>query len=102
MSFSRGLDGPDDFRIQRDRLGAEEERRVTRSTHVATGTLACPDCDAPIDISGGPLSPSDTLGCPFCGTEGRVRDFLSLRQPTRPTRVVVRVVMGSPRITRGS
>jgi hypothetical protein len=100
MSFSRGLDGPDDFRVERDRLGAELEKRATRSTHVATGTLACPDCDAPIALSG-PVSPTDTLRCPFCGSDGPVRDFLSLTQPTRPTRVVVRIVMGQPRITRG-
>jgi hypothetical protein len=38
------------------------------------------------------MSPADPLGCPFCGHAGSVRDFLSLRAPSRPARVVVRVV----------
>ncbi len=70
---------------------AQEERRVARSTRVASGTLACPSCDAPAERPRRPLSPADPLGCGFCGHEGAVRDFLSLTPPTRPTRVVVRV-----------
>jgi hypothetical protein len=101
MGFQRGIDGPDGFgsdRVGRN-SGAEEERRVARTSVVATGTLACPGCDAPIALGGRPLSPVDPLGCPFCGQEGVVRDFLSLTQPTRPTRVVVRVVLGRPQIS---
>jgi len=37
------------------------------------------------------MSPADPLWCSFCGREGRVRDFLSLGEPTRSTHVVVRV-----------
>jgi hypothetical protein len=103
MGFQRGIDGPDGFgtdRVGRN-SGAEEERRVARTSVVAVGTLACPDCDAPIALGTRPLSPADPLGCPFCGREGPVRDFLALGAPTRPTRVVVRVVTGRPRIEPG-
>ena len=71
--------------------GTEEERRIARSTRIATGTLACPRCDAPV-APAGPLSPSDGLLCPFCLHSAAVRDFLSLAAPTRPARVAVRVV----------
>ena len=37
------------------------------------------------------MSPADPLWCSFCGRGGPLRDFLSLGEPTRPTRVVVRV-----------
>jgi hypothetical protein len=70
----------------------EEERRVTRSERMATGTLACARCDAPIALTAGPVSPADSLGCPFCSHRAPVRDFLSLRSPSRPARVEVRVV----------
>jgi hypothetical protein len=80
------------------RLGATEEiRRVTRSAPVATGTLACPRCDAPVMPERGAFAPSDPLACPFCAHAGAVRDFLSLGEPTRPTRVVVRVVRAARR-----
>jgi uncharacterized paraquat-inducible protein A len=67
------------------------ERRPARSTLLATGTLACPDCDAPV-LPAAPLAPADALDCPYCGHAGFVRDFLSLEPPTRPARVEVRVV----------
>jgi hypothetical protein len=38
------------------------------------------------------MSPADPMSCGFCGHAGAVRDFLSLSEPTRPTRVVVSVV----------
>jgi hypothetical protein len=41
----------------------------------------------------GPVRPSDLAICPFCGTDGAVRDFLTLEDPSRPARVVVRVVL---------
>jgi hypothetical protein len=71
--------------------GTQEERRARRSWVMATGTLACPACDAPTPPDR-PLGPADTLACAYCGHSGRVRDFLSLAAPTRPARVVVRVV----------
>jgi hypothetical protein len=69
-----------------------EERRV-RSGHLATGTLACPLCDAPVALATGYAGPSDPLGCPYCEHRGAVRDFLSLAPPSRPARVAVRVIL---------
>ncbi len=81
--------------------GAEEIRRVERSTVFATGTLACPACDAPVAVTTGRLAPSDDLQCPFCAHEAAVRDFLTLGEPSRPTRVQVRVVLGPRAFARG-
>lgn len=61
---------------------------------VATGTLACPQCDAPVAPDGA-MRLTAPLWCPVCGCDGAVRDFLSLRTPTRPAHVVVRVALGS-------
>jgi hypothetical protein len=68
-----------------------EERRI-RSGHLATGTLACPLCDAPVALASAFAGPSDPLGCPYCDHSGAVRDFLSLAAPSRPARVAVRVI----------
>jgi hypothetical protein len=70
--------------------GTEALHRVARSTVVATGTLACPACDAPV-LPAGPLSLADAIACPYCAHGARVRDFLTLGAPSRPARVVVRV-----------
>jgi hypothetical protein len=70
--------------------GPREIRYRDRSTQLAVGTLACPRCDAPVAL-GRPLSPAERIACPFCAHAGAVHEFLSLEQPTRPTRVVVRV-----------
>lgn len=78
--------------------GTREIRPQTRSRTLATGTLACPACDAPVAL-GEPVSPVQALGCPVCGHAAAVRDFLSLAAPTRPARVEVRVVEG-PRRSR--
>jgi hypothetical protein len=79
---------------RRSRLeGAEEIRHFTRSARLGSGTLACPHCDVPVALTGGPASPAEPLGCPFCGHAGAVRDFLSLAAPSRPARVDVRVVL---------
>jgi hypothetical protein len=78
--------------------GPEEIRHVARSSLLATGTLACPRCDAPVSPGGRTLSPADALACPFCGHGGAVRDFLSLGLPTRPARVEIRVL--APRLRR--
>jgi hypothetical protein len=71
--------------------GRHERRRSEASWQLATGTLACPACDAPVLPSLEAMSPPDPMSCGFCGRAGAVRDFLSLAEPTRPTRVVVRV-----------
>jgi hypothetical protein len=71
--------------------GIREIRPAEAGTQLAVGTLACPGCDAPVFLGVLPRSPADPLSCGFCGHDARVRDFLSLGEPTRPTRVIVRV-----------
>jgi hypothetical protein len=66
-------------------------RRATAARPLAHGTLACPECDAPVVLPRGTATPGEPLSCGFCAHAARVRDFLSLAPPTRPTRVVVRV-----------
>jgi hypothetical protein len=92
VSFQRGIDGPEpvDAEGVGGRIQIQDERR-TRSTRLGVGTLACPRCDAPV-APAGPLSPVAVIACPFCGHGGPLREFLSLGAPTRPARVVVRVV----------
>ena len=93
MAFQRGIDGSDPVRAEpiTTTAGAEELRRIARSSHLGTGTLACPACDAPV-APARTLAPAEPLGCPFCGHAAAVRDFLSLAAPSRPARVEVRVV----------
>jgi hypothetical protein len=59
--------------------------------HLASGTLACPACDAPVALGAERLGPAAPIACPFCRHGGPLRDFLSLAAPTRPARVEVRV-----------
>jgi hypothetical protein len=73
---------------ERAKVGYEEERHATRTKRVASGTLACARCDAPVALAGS-LGLTATLHCPYCAHEAPVRDFLSLAAPTRPTRVAV-------------
>jgi hypothetical protein len=73
-----------------DSGGPREYRYRANSNELATGTLACPRCDAPV-APACPLSPADWIVCPYCRHTAAVRDFLSLTPPTRPARVVVRV-----------
>jgi hypothetical protein len=78
--------------VDRERVAGQHElRRSVTGRRMATGTLACPSCDAPV-LPSGVMSPADPMSCGFCGHAGAVRDFLSLSEPTRPTRVVVSVV----------
>jgi hypothetical protein len=92
VSFFRGIDGTDGNIEPVGRMrGTEEIREAARSTVMATGTLACPSCDAPV-APAGPLSPADRISCPYCRLTGAVRQFLSLAAPSRPARVQVRVV----------
>jgi hypothetical protein len=72
--------------------GYFEKRDDVGAWELATGTLACPGCDAPVLPGPHGMSPADELACGFCGHTAAVRDFLSLGEPTRPTHVVVRVV----------
>jgi hypothetical protein len=88
-----GIDGSDPVRsgAAERQGGTHEERREKVTRRLGTGTLACPRCDAPV-APGAPLTPADGIGCPFCGHMGRVREFLTLGEPSRPARVAVRVV----------
>jgi hypothetical protein len=83
-------------------MAFERERSVSRLGRISiypragevrtlgTGSLACPQCDAPVAIAG-VLRAHDALSCPYCETAGPLRDFLSLAEPTRPARVIIRV-----------
>jgi len=73
---------------ERAKVGYEEERHATRTQRVASGTLACARCDAPVALSGS-VGLTASLTCPYCAHQAPVRDFLSLAAPTRPTRVAV-------------
>jgi hypothetical protein len=94
VAFQRGTDGSEPARSQpvARTAGARAEHLVARSGRLATGTLACPRCDAPVALAPGPAAPADPLGCPFCDHTATVREFLSLTSPARPARVAVRVV----------
>lgn len=98
MALQRGFDGSDPVGAEPvGRVaGRHEERRRAGTGRLATGTLACPACDAPVAPAAGPLSPADPIGCPFCDHSAAVRDFLSLASPARPARVVVRVIAPAP------
>ena len=74
-----------------ERVAGRHEHRRESSWQLATGTLACPSCDAPVLPSAGGISPADPISRGFCRETGVVSDFLSLAKPTRPARVVVRV-----------
>jgi hypothetical protein len=83
-------------------MAFERERPVSRLGRVTAdpragqvrtlgaGTLACPDCDAPVAIEGVRRA-HELLSCPFCARAGALREFLSLSAPARPARVEVRV-----------
>jgi hypothetical protein len=89
MALHRGIDGAEP--LPPEPAGpAHRELRLSRQGHVATGTPACPECDAPV-VPAGAMSPAEPLACAFCDHTAALRDFLSLEPPTRPTRVVVRV-----------
>jgi hypothetical protein len=90
MALQRGMDGTGPVRAAPG--STQEERRRARSWHLGTGTLACPGCDAPVALTATAMAPADPLGCPYCGHAAALRDFLSLAEPTRPTRVRLRVV----------
>jgi hypothetical protein len=89
VAFHRPIEEPEPA----DRPAGAYEVRRARSSRIATGTLACPLCDAPVAVAGAWLSPADGLACPYCRFAGATREFLSLSDPTRPARVVVRAVL---------
>ena len=94
MSLQRGIDGAEPLRPEPiGRVsGMHEERRVSGVWRMAVGTLACPECDAPV-APDGTVTPAAPLACPYCGHTAVVREFLALGEPNRPARVEVRVVL---------
>jgi hypothetical protein len=94
MALERSIGGSSEpVRPDSEGRVVHEEVRTARSSIVAYGTLACPSCDAPVALGEERISPPDPLSCPFCTHHAPARDFLSLRAPTRPQRVAVRVLM---------
>jgi hypothetical protein len=91
VPFQRGIDGSEPVRAQPMEY-ADLELRIARAGTLGVGTLACPECDAPVFIAGR-RRPHDPLSCGYCGRDGALREFLSLAAPSRPTRVEVRVVL---------
>ena len=92
MGFIRDMDGSEPLRWEPiTRVGGahEERRRSTRSWRLASGTLACERCDAPVALGGVRVAPADLLSCPYCSHRAPARDFLSLATPPRPARVDV-------------
>jgi hypothetical protein len=77
--------------VSAERIEHHEERRTPRPWHVATGSLACPGCDAPVVMTTRRAQPADALQCPFCDYAGALREFLSLAQPPRAPHVNVLV-----------
>ena len=95
VSLHRSVDGAEPVRPEPvTRLaGARHVRPAEGVWHLATGTLACPACDAPVAPAPGRHAPPDPLACPYCDHAGAVRDFLSFTAPSRPARVDVRVLL---------
>jgi hypothetical protein len=91
VALHRSIDGSEPVRPDSEGRVVHEERRIASQGIVAIGTLACPSCDAPIALGESRVSPREPLRCPFCDHGAPARDFLSLAQPTRPTRVLVRI-----------
>jgi hypothetical protein len=92
VTLHRDIEGAEPLRPEpAERVIGHHELRPTDSRHMATGTLACPGCDAPVLPGPGAMLVGDPFSCAFCGHAAAVRDFLSLAEPTRPTRVAVRV-----------
>jgi uncharacterized paraquat-inducible protein A len=89
VAFHRRIDEPEPA----DRPAGAYEVRRARSSRLATGTLACPLCDAPVAVPGASLSPAEELACPYCRHSGATSEFLSLGEPTRPARVAVRIIL---------
>ena len=102
MALHRGIDGSEPLRpdAAAQPVEVQEDRRRADSWRLATGTLACPLCDAPVALAAQRLTPVDRLACPYCGHGAALRDFLSLSTPARPARVEVRVVHRTRRALR--
>jgi len=102
VALQRGIDDSDPARPGGVALPVEvrKDHRRADSWRLATGTLACPLCDAPVALGEARLAPADRVACPYCGHGAVLRDFLSLATPSRPARVEVRVIHRARRALR--
>jgi hypothetical protein len=90
MAFHREIEPIQPDRDERvERIGGLEERReLSRSWTVATGTLACPECDLPVMPAAG-VGPGTPLACSWCEHVAMGREFLTVTSDPRPMRVDV-------------
>jgi hypothetical protein len=96
VSYLTGGDwtgGGSSLRGSRAKQVSQRKRRAERDDVMAAGTIACPQCDAPVAIGADRVAVEEALRCPFCMREGPVREFLSLAPPIRATRVRVTLRM---------
>ena len=96
VSLHRPGDGSDPLDIASRGSTSHEERRDTRTTKLASGSLACPRCDAPPLPPRQMLLPADEIACGYCLHAAPVRDFLTIGDPVRPTVVSVHVRTRAP------
>jgi hypothetical protein len=68
---------PDPEREDKMRSAAArvEQRPATRGAWLGMRSLACPQCDMPLVLSG-PIGFSDLIACAFCETTAPTREFL--------------------------
>ena len=68
---------PDPERDERLRAAAArvELRPAERAAWLGVRSLACPECDVPIALSG-PVGLSDVIACAFCETTAPTREFV--------------------------
>lgn len=101
MLFRRGIGGSDpaDGEPVTGPADLHEHRHARAASYLASATLACPRCDAPVALGARGLTPAHHVACPYCDHGGPLRDFLTLGEPTRPMRVELHVVR-TRRVTR--
>jgi hypothetical protein len=66
---------PDPERDDKLRAARVELRPAERAAWLGTRSLACPNCDVPIALSGR-VGFSDEIACAFCETTAPTRDFI--------------------------
>ena len=68
---------PDPERDERLRAAAArvELRPAERAAWLGVRSLACPECDMPLAISG-PVGFTDEIACAFCETTAPTREFI--------------------------
>jgi hypothetical protein len=68
---------PDPEREDKLRAAAAriEQRPATRGAWLGMRSLACPECDMPLALSG-PVGYTDMIACAFCETTAPTREFI--------------------------